>query len=189
MRGLKAWRYSFPLKLSGILWERRVGGDELVLNTVFLFFVFAFLPGMNSSSIFSASSQAKDCSVSAHWFVSLTTLAPFGQWKFTYLLLGLLDALTQNFPVSNTRTARTDGRTKHWFRKGSRLHWPWNIRWHGSAQSFGRSVDERALPIWEGLRLKAHFEEMCLSIFPAVHPTERNQCPWGCWGWGFMSTP
>lgn len=29
-----------------------------------------------------------------------------GQWKFTYLLLGLLDALTPNFPVSNTTTAK-----------------------------------------------------------------------------------
>lgn len=45
---------------------------------------------------------------------------------------------------------------------------------HGSAQSFGRSVDEKALPTWEGLRLKTHFEEMCSSIFPAVRPQRGN---------------
>lgn len=36
---------------------------------------------------------------------------------------------------------------------------------YGPAEGFGRSVDERARPPWEGLMLKAHFEKICSSSF------------------------
>lgn len=82
-----------------------------------------------------------------------------------YLLLGLVDALNQNFPASNTRTARTDERIKRPFKNSEWLHWPHHMK-YGSAQGFGRSTHKRALPPLEGLILKAHFEKICFSSIP-----------------------
>lgn len=59
------------------------------------------------------------------------------------------------------------GRIKHPFRNSDWLHWLCHMR-YGPAEGFGRSVDERARPPWEGLMMIAHFEKICSSSFPSL---------------------
>lgn len=101
------------------------------------------------------------------WVEKAQPNTPLVQQKFTYLLLCLLDALSQNFPVSSMRTARIYVKIKHPFRNSEWLHWLCHMR-YGSPEGFGRSGDERALSPREWLMLKAHFEKICSSSFPSL---------------------